>query len=85
MTTTKSIVMAAIAALALTTASLAFTGEAAAKPGKGFVKFHGHGIHVRLLGHRFLHRHVYFKPIYVNPCLKWFPRFGWVNVCKIPY
>ena len=77
MTSIKKIIPAAIAALALTTASLAVPGQAFAG-GHGHHGHHGHGHHGHHgHGHHHHHRHHFY--VY-NSCWKWTP-YGAVNVC----
>ena len=78
MTKFKTIITAAIAALALTTASLAVPGQAFARGGHGghgigHGHFGGHGI----FGHGYHHRQFFAY----NSCWKWSP-YGPVNVCR---
>ena len=84
MTKMKKITTAAIAALALTTASLAIPGQAFAG-GHGGHGGHGggHGFGGGHFGHGFFgygHRHHFYA---YNSCWKWSP-YGPVNVCY-PY
>jgi len=87
MTKMKKITTAAIAALALTTASLAIPGQAFAG-GHGGHGGHGgghgyHGFGHGHFGHGFFghgHRHHFYA---YNSCWKWSP-YGPVNVCY-PY
>ena len=73
MTKFKMITTAAIAALALSTASLAI-------PGQAFAGGHGgHGGGHGGFGHGYRHRHFFAY----NSCWKWSP-YGPVNVCN-PY
>jgi hypothetical protein len=85
MTKFKTFITAAIAALALTTASLAVPGQAFAggrhggfghgHHGIGHGHFGGHGI----FGHGHHHHH---RPFFAyNSCWKWSP-YGPVNVCR---
>jgi hypothetical protein len=89
MTKFKKIITAAIAALALSTASLAVPGQAFAgghghgghggghghHGHHGFGHRHGHGI----FGHG--HHHHHHRPFFAyNSCWKWSP-YGPVNVC----
>ena len=77
MTKIKTIITAAIAALALTTASLAI-------PGQAFAGGHGHGGHGGhgIFGHGHHHHHRHFFAY--NSCWKWSP-YGPVNVCNRYY
>jgi len=89
MTKFKMITTAAIAALALSTASLAVPGQAFAGGHGGHGGGHGHGFghghfghgHFGhgLFGHGYRHRHFFAY----NSCWKWSP-YGPVNVCN-PY
>jgi hypothetical protein len=96
MTKFKTILTAAIAALALTTASLAIPGEAFAggRHGGGHGGGHGghgghgggHGHHGMGHGHfghgHFGHGHHHHRHFYAyNSCWKWSP-YGPVNVCR---
>ena len=88
MTKFKTIITAAIAALALTTASLAI-------PGQAFAGGHGHGGHGGHGGQHatesamvisatafFGHGHHHHRPFFAyNSCWKWSP-YGPVNVCQ---
>ena len=86
MTTTKKIITAAIAALALTTASLVSMGDAFANGGQGgHVRGHGsghyssgyHGDGQYGSGHYFNGHHFGYSH---NSCWKWTP-YGSINVC----
>ena len=94
MTKFKTIITAAIAALALTSASLAVPGQAFAGGhgghgghGGGFGGhgggFGGHGIGHGHFGHGFFgHGHHHHRPFFAyNSCWKWSP-YGPVNVCQ---
>ena len=84
MTKFKTIITAAIAALALTTASLAVPGQALARGGHG--GHGGHGIGHGHFGHGFFgHGHHHHRPFFAyNSCWKWSP-YGPVNVCPRYY
>ena len=86
MTKFKTIITAAVAALALTTASLSIPGQAFAG-GHGHGGHGGHGHHGiggghghALFGHGHHHHHRLFFAY--NSCWKWSP-YGPVNVCRI--
>lgn len=89
MTKFKTIITAAIAALALTTASVAVSGQAFAGGrhggGHGGGHGHGHGHHGfghgghGIFGHG--HHHHYRPFVAYNSCWKWSP-YGPVNVCR---
>jgi hypothetical protein len=84
MTKTKTIITAAIAALALATASLAIPGQAFAGGHGGLGGHGGHGHHGfghGLFGHGHHHHHRFFA---YNSCWKWSP-YGPVNVCYRTY
>ena len=87
MTKFKTIITAAIAALALTTASLAVPGQAFAGGHGGHGGhgggFGGHGIGHGHFGHGFFgHGHHHYRPFFAyNSCWKWSP-YGPVNVCQ---
>jgi hypothetical protein len=82
MTKFKTIITAAIAALVLTTASLAVPGQAFAGGGHGHFGIghghfgHGHFGHGGFFGHGHHHRPF----LAYNSCWKWSP-YGPVNVC----
>jgi len=89
MTKFKTIITAAIAALALTTASLAIPGQAfAGGHGHGGHGGHGHhGIGGGHFGHGLFgggHHHHHRHFFAYNSCWKWSP-YGPVNVCNRYY
>ena len=87
MTKFKTIITAAIAALALTTASLAVPGQAFAGGRHGGHGGHGHfGIGHGHFGHGgfFGHGHHHRPFLAYNSCWKWSP-YGPVNVCPRYY
>jgi hypothetical protein len=81
MTKIKKITSAAIAALALATASLAVPGQAFAGGHGGHGGGHGLGHGLFGHGHHHGHRHHF---ICYNSCWKWSP-YGPVNVCYPRY
>jgi hypothetical protein len=82
---TRTVLTAAVAAVAISGATLAMSTDASAMGGKGFRK-HGHyGFHFRRFGHRWRHRHFWFHRVRYSPCWTRTP-FGWVYVCRFfPY
>jgi hypothetical protein len=90
MTKTKKLLTAALAVVALGTASIAASSDASARGGHGGRGFHGHGggkhFHGgRHFGHRWHHHHRHFRFGFAyNTCWKYTP-VGLVNVCKVWY